>query len=192
MKLEEISNIYAGVVPSRKQATEQEQKHKYKLISLKSISKFGTINPSDFTDYYTKDKLALKYLVKNKDIIVRIRPPIYAGVIDDDFQDVAIPSYCINLRLNKDHINKILPEFIALYINSKKAQKEFNKDIVGTMITMIKPTSIRKLEIPIIPMNKQKQILRISKILNKELKLLKELIELKEKYYNQINEKLVI
>ena len=137
MKLEEISNIYAGVVPSRKQATEQEQKYKYKLISLKSISKFGTINPSDFTDYYTKDKLALKYLVKNKDIIVRIRPPIYAGVIDDDFQDVAIPSYCINLRLNKDHINKILAEFIALQINPKKAQKEFNKDIGERKIPMI-------------------------------------------------------
>ena len=56
---------------------------------------------------------------------------------------------------------------------------------------MIKPTNIKKLDIPIIPLDKQKQIIKLSELINRELDLLNKLIELKEKYYNNIIEKVI-
>jgi len=190
LKLEEISNIFGGVVLLRKEAKTREG-HKYKLITLKSVSKSGIINPSDLGEYHAKGELPEKYIAKEGDIIVRIRPPIYGGYVDKEVEGAVIPSYFIKIRLNKEYINKLLPKFLALYINSKKAQKEFNKDIVGTTITMIKPTNIKKLDIPIIPLDKQKQIIKLSELINRELDLLNKLIELKEKYYNNIIEKVI-
>lgn len=189
LKIKDIAIAKSGMVLSRKRAGKFEKPaEKYKALTLKSISKYGKINHNDLEDYYSSEKLSEDYITREGDIIVRLREPILAAYIDKEDENILVPSYFLKIRVLSD---KILPQYLTYYINSKNVQQQLKRHIAGTSIPMIKPSVIKDLEVPNISLSRQRAIIKLLDCGQKELILLNNLIELKEKYYKGICDKLM-
>jgi restriction endonuclease S subunit len=191
LKLKDISSIRSGLLLSRKKSDDRSNANKYPLITLKSVDDSGVLNKELLDEFYTLEEISNEYLTSENDIIVRLREPVFACSIEKENESLLIPSYFAKLSMNEKYSKKFLSKYVAHYINSKNAQKEFKKDTEGSVISMIKLKAIENLEIPEIPIEKQEKIIKIAEFKQKELKLLKELTILKEKYYSKILEDII-
>ena len=189
LKIKDIAIAKSGMVLSRKRVGGFEKPaERYKVLTLKSISKHGKINHEDLEEYHSSEKLSEGYITKEGDVVVRLRDPIIATYIGKEDENILVPSYFLKIRVLSD---KILPQYLTHYLNSKNAQKQFRQHIAGTSIPMIKPNVIKSLEVPNVSLDRQRKIIKLLDCAQKELILLDNLIELKEKYYKSVCDKLM-
>lgn len=99
-------------------------------------------------------------LVKKDDILLSNRGYFKAGVFSLEKNTIAASSVYI-LRIKKD---VVLPEYLVIWINSKKGQNEINKNTTGTMIKTILKSELENIKIEIPIMEKQKKIIELNKI----------------------------
>jgi restriction endonuclease S subunit len=97
---------------------------------------------------------------------------------------VASTSFFV-IRLKENIINKILPEFLAWYINQPVSQKFLKGNAMGTSIASISKAVLEELEISIPNLQTQKAILIISHLRNSEKKLKQQIETLREKQIQQ-------
>ena len=97
---------------------------------------------------------------------------------------VASTSFFV-IRLKENTINKILPEFLAWYINQPVSQKFLKGNAMGTSIVSISKAVLEELEISIPDLQTQKAILIISHLRNSEKKLKQQIESLREKQIQQ-------
>lgn len=81
--------------------------------------------------------------------------------------------------------NKVLPEYLAWFLNSQHAQLELKLKAIGTSIPSISKQVLEQLEIAIPEIEKQKAILKITKLRNKEKSLKQKIETLREKQIQQ-------
>ena len=97
---------------------------------------------------------------------------------------VASTSFFV-IRLKENTINKILPEFLAWYINQPASQKFLKGNAMGTSIVSISKSVLEELEISIPDLQTQKTILEITHLRNLERKLKQQIETLREKQIQQ-------
>jgi restriction endonuclease S subunit len=97
---------------------------------------------------------------------------------------VASTSFFV-IRLKENTIGKVLPEFLAWYINQPISQKFLKGNAMGTSIVSISKAVLEELEISIPDQQTQKAILIISHLRNLEKKLKKQIETLREKQIQQ-------
>jgi restriction endonuclease S subunit len=107
---------------------------------------------------------------------------------------VASTSFFV-IRLKENIISKILPEFLAWYINQPVSQKFLKGNAMGTSIASISKAVLEELEISIPDLQTQKTILKITHLRNSEKKLQQKIEMLREKQiqhclWQAINDKL--
>jgi len=81
--------------------------------------------------------------------------------------------------------SKILPEYLAWFLNSSKAQAYFGQRQLGTSIKNIRKEALAQLEVDVPNMNKQTQITELNNLMRTEKYLTEEYLEKKEVYLNQ-------
>ncbi len=181
MKLEDIAIIKTGLVLARKKAPEPTaHTYDYKVITLRSTSVLGNINEKYFGDFISKEKISYKFLSCIGDIIIRISEPNTATYLSDEFSGLIIPSSFYIVRLKNDIIK---PEYLAWYLNSECAQKQFLTNKTSSTVNIIKSSFLRKMKVQVPSLEKQKLIANIQKLQQKELTLMDELKEKKKKIY---------
>ncbi|HHV38228.1 MAG TPA: restriction endonuclease subunit S [Tepidimicrobium sp.] len=189
MKLGEIAKIRTGLVLTRKKASiKYEVKDIYKLITLKNIGDNGVLNKEAFETFPSNDKLGKEYFTQKGDILIRLSAPYTAIYIDERIEGLLVPSYFSIIRLKTQ---KYIPEYIAWYLNSDRAKREFIKSQTGTAMSTTNKTVLSSIDIKEISINQQKDIAKIQELYLKERELLSRLIEEKEKYYKGITGKLI-
>jgi restriction endonuclease S subunit len=97
---------------------------------------------------------------------------------------VASSSFII-IRINIKYANILLPEYLAWYLSHTSTIRSFHKKQLGTTIPSISIKMLREMEIPLPPLQKQKTIISIQNLRNKEKKLLGQLASAKEKKIEQ-------
>ena len=181
MKLQDVANIKTGLVLARKKAPETTaHTYDYKVITLRSTSIFGNINKKYFDDFMSKEKISYDFLSRIGDIIIRISEPYTAIHITDEFSNKIIPSSFYIIRLID---RNILSEYLAWYLNSECAKKQFMTHNISSTVNIIKSSSLRQMKIQAPDLDKQKLIVNIQKLYLKELTLLDELNIEKQKIY---------
>ena len=75
---------------------------------------------------------------------------------------------------------------MTYYLNSTIAKRALNSSITSTAINMIKTKELEDLEIQLPPLKEQKKIVEFLDLTNKEINLLEELKNQKEKYYSEV------
>jgi len=187
--LKDIADIRIGLVITRKKAyIDSEIKTKYKLITLKNIELNGSFNDEKFETFDSTEILSEEYLTKEGDILMRMSEPHTVIYIDKTKEGLLIPSYFAIIKV-KD--SNFLPEYVAWYLNASKIKKEIKKNQTGGTVVLISIGNIGELKIKKIPLEKQKKIVVINKLKNKELQLLTKLMQEKEKLYDSICESLL-
>ena len=201
IKLSELFDVQIGLVVSRKAVDFTEQSNninysKYKVLSLKSFLEDNTISTDFFNEIYTENIMDEKYLTKENDIIVRLINPLKSFVVTKDLENIVVPSQFVKLRNNKSSnilsepvINEYVSIFLNTFSNTKKMQQYKKEDT--WLVNSIKQSTISDIDIPVINLEKQKEIVEFYKLLNKEIKLYKSLIEKKEEFYKSFLQNLI-
>lgn len=190
MKLEQIADIRVGVPLGRKKvAPESLKKVKYKQIYLSCLSEVGVFDHSMVKVFEAGDEIEERYFSKVDDIIVRLREPVIAYRIMDKEKGLLIPSYFAVIRIKE--IKTILPGYVTAVINSIKGQRYFQKFIMGSSVTMLNSRVLKEFDIEKLSLKKQRMLQNLIELKKKESDLLNELKEEKEKMYRYIENKII-
>ncbi len=179
MKIQEICSITSGLVLSRKKAENNLNPSKiYKLLTIKSFENDFSINHNELEDFSAESDIDNKYITKKGDIIVRLTFPYTAVYIDSLEEGLLISSNFLVLR---NILNKFLPEYLTIVLNSENFQKKLAQISTGTKIPVIKVSSFNEIEFgSICPIEIQSKIIGVYKEHLNELNLLEQLTSQKK------------
>jgi len=184
LKLKDISNLRTGLVTARKKASAiDEETYSYRAVTLKSFNRNGCLSVKYLDNFTAKEEINENYLTQYNDILVRLREPNFAVLIDEDNINLLIPSLVATIRVVSDSVDS---KFLTYYLNSTVVKRALNSSITGTAINMIKTKELENLEIQIPSLEEQKKIVEFLDLTSKEINLLEELKNQKEKYYQEV------
>lgn len=189
MKIREFSDIRAGHT-FRKRLVEQP-KGNVSVIQPKDIQADGAIIFSDGKPLRTK--VPFPRPLKQSDVLVVNRGRFAAAVFNFlNKEEWIVPSSIMVLSIRED---LILPEYIALYLNSPEGQRIFYKHFEYSTIPFISAQNMASMEIPIPSLDRQRTLIqhmedarKYKQLTNRKHELFKQFLnhELKD---NNINTK---
>lgn len=183
MRLAELANINTGLVTARKQAKITDQEIiKYRILNLKVINEKGYIEDNLVEEFEANERIKPVYLTKVRDIVVRLTFPFTAVLIDEEHENMIIPSHFVVIRPDKE---RLLPEYLYWLLNTEKVKQELQQNINSTTIGTVKPMAYAELDIEQITLQEQTQIGDIYMLAKKELYLLDQIMGQKELYYRE-------
>jgi len=132
------------------------------------------------------ENISVNHLLKPGDILFAAKGTknFAAWYESKNLPAVASTSFFV-IRLKENTINKILPEFLAWYINQPVSQRFLKGNAMGTSIVSISKAVLEELEILIPDLQTQKAILIITHLRNSEKKLQHQIELLREKQIQQ-------
>lgn len=182
MKLGEISEIRTGLVLSRKQS-KSDTGIDYHVLTLSSIEKEGRINLNTIENFKSVTELDSKLLTKQGNIIIRLSNPYTAVYIKKEYENILMPSLIASIEINS---KDFLPEYIQIFLNSENCKERLRKEANGTVIVTVNTKILKELEIPELPIWKQKDLIEYENSYYTEKKLTEQILELKEKEFQMV------
>lgn len=127
-----------------------------------------------------------KHLLKQGDVLFAAKGlRNFAAVYYMEEPAVASTSFFV-IRLEDNYINRILPEYLAWFINLTKSQSLLKGQAMGSSIASISKGVLEELELSIPTIQKQESILKITKLRNKEIELRQQIEALRDKQIQQL------
>ncbi|MDE1429425.1 restriction endonuclease subunit S [Bacillus licheniformis] len=189
MKLGEIAQIKTGLVLSRKKAEfEYDAKARYKLLSLKNISEDGIIVNELFDEFISNDDLDDHYFTVEGDVLMRLSQPYTAVFIDKDHTGLVVPSYFAIIKVNEV---MVLPQYAAWYLNTLNVKKELERSQAGSRIPSTNQHAIRNIPIELTSISKQKALIELFQLHQRQKMLYKKLIEQKELLFQGVSQQIL-
>lgn len=189
MRIKEIAKLSSGLILSRKRArNELELKKHYKVLSLNNIEIHGDFNEAELESFPSNEILPKRYFTQVGDILVRLNEPYTTVCIQKHQANILVPSYFVSIKLTDQ---SYLPEYVSWYLNSNVVKRIFYQAQSGTVTPNINQRVIQDLTIPKLPLAKQEKVMKIHQLYLKERRLLKSLIEEKDRYYESISNKFI-
>lgn len=187
IKMNHLTAIKTGLVLSRKKASQQSEfKKDYNVISLKSFNENGYYDHSFVENFTANEEIKEENLLQKGDILIRLREPNIAVYIDKDYKDTIISSLAAIVRTKSENIN---PLYLVSYLNSSYIKKQLYSQ--GSAVSMLNIKFIEDLEIILPPIQTQEKVAEIQALSYKEINLLNQLIEEKQKYTTKIFETII-
>lgn len=185
-KLSDCAEIRTGLILSRKFSREKS-KNRYPLLNLKSFNDDATLNLQLLDVFDSTEALNYDYLTHIGDVIVRTSSPYTAILIDEKTSEMVVSSNFVIIRCDK---KQLLPDYLYWYLNTSEIKKDIFVNSAGNMLAAIKPQYFCDMNLMLPDLKEQRKIARINLIAKRELELLSQLKEEKEKYYQACLEKL--
>lgn len=178
-KVENITEIQTGLF------AQPQSKGDVVYLQAKHFDSDGLLKIELHPDLYS-NKISERHLLRSGDVLFAAKGyKNFATVYDShNLPCVASTSFFV-LRITSD---KVLPEFLAWYLNHPQIMKVLKAQATGTAMTSISKAVLQKLDISLPALTKQKKIIAIDKLRKKE----KELKSQKESLTEQlIQERLI-
>ena len=184
MKLRDIAEIKTGLVLARKAADPDDVTAlTYKQLNLTCIREHGEIDIAAMDIFFSTEELGYNYLTHPGDVIVRLSAPYTAVLITEETQGFVVSSHFCMIRVRK---GKSVPEYLKWLLNSQMVKAQIAKNSTGVTYASIKPSFYSELEIKPLTVADQKKIAWIYSTGQKELALLDELKDNKERLYQTV------
>ncbi|QUH18957.1 restriction endonuclease subunit S [Alkaliphilus sp. B6464] len=187
LKLGDIATISTGVVVSRKKADFSPVKT-YKMLTLKSFEENGWVNKKELDKFDSLEVLSEQYLTQNGDVVIRLSSPNTTIYIEEKESGLVITSLFAVIRAKN---NKIIPDFLAIYLNSQKTKKRLSQASIGSAISIVKTSTLKELEIQVPSIQHQQKVVKLHSLIQRERKLYMQLLEDKEKMYHAIIDQVI-
>lgn len=171
-KLKDISELIAGY--TFREALKSDLEGESKVMLAKHINDDGSVNYEALVKITQSLPRTNAFISKN-DVLLSSRGVFRAGVFKKNENNVIAASSMFILRIVD---NKIMPEYLAIYLNSEAGQSNIQKILTGSTIKTILRRTLANLKIPIPSLSVQKQIVDISNNWNKRERLLNQKINL--------------
>ncbi|MGI6372009.1 MAG: hypothetical protein ACOX1R_02265 [Caldicoprobacterales bacterium] len=159
MKLKDITHkIYSGQIITRVEAKAEigdRVVEERKVLVPKAILE-GRIIHSDLGLVKLKRKADENRVTKEGDIILKLSTPHDAVYIQKEDEGLMVPSFCTIIR--GVDTSKADPRFITAYLNTQYTRELLRSRVAGSRVSMINLRDVKELEIPDVPLEKQKLI----------------------------------
>ena len=182
MKLGEIASVRSGLVLSRKLARENPVQ-RYRLLNLRSITPEGYIDMNETDVFDAKEMLPGEYLSQVGDIVIRLSAPYTAVLIDEETEGMVVSSNFVIVRTDPQ---VLLPEYLYWLLNTPEVKHRMFESSSSNMLGAVKPKFFADYEITPLPIPEQQKIAAINALTKAESKLLRQLANAKEQYYEAI------
>ena len=182
MKLGEIASVRSGLVLSRKLARENPVQ-RYRLLNLRSITPEGYIDMNETDVFDAKEMLPGEYLSQVGDIVIRLSAPYTAVLIDEETEGMVVSSNFVIVRTDPQ---VLLPEYLYWLLNTPEVKHRMFESSSSNMLGAVKPKFFADYEITPLPIPEQQKIAAIHALTKAESKLLRQLANAKEQYYEAI------
>ena len=124
-----------------------------------------------------------KHLLKDGDVLFAAKGTKNFAAVFENFNEPSVASTSFFVIRPTD--NKVLPQFLAWFLNNHTTQTLLKSQAIGTSIPSISKQVLENLEMPVPDIKTQKAIIEISKLRNKEKSLKQEIETLREKQIQQ-------
>ena len=151
-------------------------------LQSKHFDEHGQLNSVLHPDLVAEG-ISEKHLLKNGDVLFAAKGTKNFAAVFENHNEPSVASTSFFVIRPTD--NKVLPQFLAWFINSHTTQTLLKGQAIGTSIPSISKQVLENLEIPIPDIKTQKAIVEISKLRNKEKSLKQKIEALREKQIQQ-------
>lgn len=182
MKLGEIASVRSGLVLSRKLARENPVQ-RYRLLNLRSITPEGYIDLNETDVFDAKETLTREYLSQVGDIVIRLSAPYTAVLVDEESEGMVVSSNFVIVRTDPQ---VLLPDYLYWLLNTSEVKHRMFENSSSNMLGAVKPKFFADYEITPLPIPEQQKIAAINALAKAESKLLRQLANAKEQYYEAI------
>lgn len=181
--LRNIAKIYYG--PHIKAST----KGSIKFLVSSHFDEF--FEPSLFKESYIDSvNDTEKYILRPNDIIVTGKGHrIFAWAYKEEYGKTVPSSLFYIIRINESM--ELLAEYLAIYLNSKEVNHKLKSLSRGTSIPSIQKKELEQTKIDIPTIEQQRNIIKISKLLDSNIRLSEELLEKKKTFKNGLLNRLI-
>jgi hypothetical protein len=166
-KCEQISELAIEVRPGYTIRTTEKGLllFPYRLLQIKDITKDGRIDPSDVRTV-SLPKVSDRYLVQVGDVVLSGRGQRnQAAVYKGGFEELVPGAQLWVIRVRPD---RMLPAYLAWYLNQPKAQQYLSGETHGTYIPMIHKEAVMNLEVPVPSLEVQRKIVAVHELALRE------------------------
>lgn len=126
------------------------------------------------------DKDISSFLVGKGDVLFSSRGfQFYGAMIHQDLSQTTIAS--APLFILRPHRKKVLPEYLVWYMNSTPGQKYFTSRAGGTVVKLVTMKALKEMGIPIPSLKKQRLIVEIFYLMEREKGIIEELKQNRQK-----------
>jgi len=165
-ELKDIAEIIAGY--SFRTALRGKDNASLFVLQAKNILENSIVDEEnldgiDFENYRSKA------IVKKGDVVISSRGSFRAGSVSLEAKNIIAASSVYILRLKKE---TVLPEYLAIYLNSVEGQKQLIESATGAAIKAILKKDLENISVALPSTEKQEKIIRLyhtSKKLQKAL-----------------------
>ncbi|GJM35123.1 MAG: hypothetical protein DHS20C18_41240 [Saprospiraceae bacterium] len=127
------------------------------------------------------DTRVAKHLLVHNDLLLIAKGKYnQLCIYKEDFGPAVASSVFFVIRLQSE---KILPEFLMWYFNSRRIQLKLTRKNKGTSIPSIAKSVVTEMEIPVPELATQQKILDIHQLWSREQQLARQLLQEKEQFY---------
>jgi restriction endonuclease S subunit len=157
------------------------------LVQMKDVDPFDGVTWENVIRINTEGRRNLDWLQENDILFVGRGSRFFAVHVKNVAKySLASPHFYVIRVAQKV---KILPEFLVWYLNSQISQKFYAANQEGSALPYISRKTLDSLSVPLPELEKQHQIVKLYGSLQKQQKLMEELLECKNIYINKIIEK---
>lgn len=176
-RLFEIADIQTGYI--KRDNNKPSESINIPIISLKNLSVNGDVQ-YDTIENETVDNTDRYPQLEIGDVIFAAKGiRRTAGIIDRYIEGLTASNHFLIIRI-KD--NYILPDYLAFYLRQKPALDYFELHETGSHIPFISVAVLKEMQIDIPDITKQKKLVELEGLMNREEELTEELFKLKAKY----------
>jgi restriction endonuclease S subunit len=123
-----------------------------KNISDNSIVDEDGLDGIDFENYWSKA------IVKKGDVVISSKGSFRAGVINFGLKNTIAASSVYILRPNSSNV---IPEYLAIFFNSQKGQKQISEKATGAVINTILRKDLENIAVALPDLKTQKKIVEL-------------------------------
>ena len=151
-------------------------------LQSKHFDEYGQLNSVLHPDLVAEG-ISEKHLLKNGDVLFAAKGTKNFAAVFENHNEPSVASTSFFVIRPSD--KKVLPQYLAWFINNQSTQTLLKAQAVGTSIPSISKQVLENLEITVPNTETQKIILQITKLRNKEKSLKQKIETLKEKQIQQ-------
>ncbi len=142
------------------------------------------VQPKDITpdgimmiDAACRVSLSIETLLSKGEVLLINRARFTAAVFDGTVGEPCIATSAFHILAPKNP-SRLLPEYLALFMNSAAGQSLFKRQIKTTTIPFISLDSLSRIEIPVPPVERQRALVDLGKIIQSYARLSAEKLRL--------------
>ncbi len=147
-------------------------------LQSKNFDEFGQLHSVLHADLKAEG-ISEKHLLKNGDVLFAAKGTKNFAAVFENHSEPAVASTSFFVLRSTD--KKVLPDYLAWFLNSHSTQTLLKGQAIGTSIPSISKQVLENLEIAVPSIETQKAILQITKLRNKEKSLKQKIETLREK-----------